>query len=437
MLRHLCPGGSHTSPSDIAQDVGDITHTPAPKQRRTARSRNLRMVPQTPTPTVGLLAEEYLSDLWRRSRLPRNHLESRTPETCRVAASRLRLLSDDLRATPLLELTRAAVRRWHRALAERPHRRTGDPATGAADGALKQLAAVIQWAITEELLPRPALGVELTNPCRGVSRLHRVQRAVPFSDEEFAAFRAALATFEANRLRPVHHLDRSHPRHIAARTVAAALRLADLVIARPSEIAGLRRTNVDEQQSLLVLDASKNDRENDVGLMRPLSADALDVIRLQLDGISADCPFIFPSIRCHGQIPIDYQTMASAFRDVCALAGFERGRFSLYSLRRGGVDFGYRSGAPSSAIAAAAGHRKEMSFEVYRSTLPAGAHDLAEAHARRGRPESALETLSRLVREVSALLQEHGRGPLAVPLTAAVRELTTAERRARESRRAA
>jgi integrase len=134
----------------------------------------------------------------------------------------------------------------------------------AASRAVVLLGAIFAWGERQALVPG--------NPARGVRKFADVRRERRLTDDEYAAFGAALRT-EA-RISPF---------------ARAALRFAALSGWRRSEIAGLRWREIDLARRTATLAETKTGRS-----LRPLSNAACEVLRGLPRGLD-DAALVFPA----------------------------------------------------------------------------------------------------------------------------------------------
>lgn len=348
-------------PSETALREGETSVQHEVVGCRTLRMSEFLDQRHNQTLTIGEAIERFLETL--KIRIEVGEIR---PTTFRTHNSQLKNVSEALRRRPVTALRRAEVIDWHRQLARRVHP-SGRRLTGAADGALASLSSVFSWLDHEDILGSP-----IVNPARNVRRLHRSSGARPFSDIELQRFRDAIEIHEHAKTRRVRGLRKGHPKLVRAYSPTVALRVLDLVGMRPSEVRTLRRSQVNFDRRIILLDETKTDE----GLARPLSSRACEVLQYHFARLDDAGEWVFPG---WSSPFLSRNSLTGCFDRVCRVAGLTG--FSPYSCRHTYITGGFAEGCTGEEVSSAAGNTPRVAHRHYRHALPAGAWRVAEQHS--------------------------------------------------------
>lgn len=219
---------------------------------------------------------------------------------------------------------------------------------GSATRTTASLGAILTYAVSE--------GIIEVNPTFGVKKPAIGKRDRRLSPDEYAAFGKALREFDQDEAK--------------AWQGAAALRLAAFTGCRIGEIENLKWSEVDLENSLLVLDDSKTGKS-----VRPLGSPAREL----LAGLSRDPfnPYVLPAPTLEGR---PFAGIKRFYRGLFAAAGFDD--VTPHVLRHSFASVGADIGFSDSTIGAMLGHSGSGITSRYThrldSVLIAAADKIAE-----------------------------------------------------------
>lgn len=193
---------------------------------------------------------------------------------------------------------------------------------GSATRTVASLGAILTYAVSE--------GIIDVNPTFGVKKPAIGKRDRRLSPDEYAVFGRTLHEFDQDEAK--------------AWQGAAALRLAALTGCRIGEIENLKWSEVDLENSLLVLDDTKTGKS-----IRPLGSPA----RLLLEGLPRDPvnPYVLPAPTLEGR---PFAGIKRFYRGLFAAAGFDD--VTPHVLRHSFASVGADIGFSDSTIGAILGH---------------------------------------------------------------------------------
>lgn len=296
-------------------------------------------------PTIGKFIDVWLDDLERLVRLGERSRSTLRNYQCR-AKHQLRQLRD----CPIAELSIPEIRAWHLASAEQVRLTGGRGAktgTVAANLALRMLHLIMLRAEEDGAIPRGS------DPTQYVARFRELPRQRYLTEAETATLWRAIDRVEASAVR---HAKR--PKALAY-SVYQAFRLIILLALRRGEAMALRWEQVDLEQRVLRLPATKTGYR-EVALSEP----AVQVLREQLRRRVSD--WVFPS-RVRGRpVAHTYRT----WRKILEVSGIDATDVVVHTARHSLATCALRRGEPIEHVSLLLGHSStKVTRAVYARPL--------------------------------------------------------------------